>query len=245
MSGFSIKQIKAILSEHNMPVDDLQAAAEEICGRHTADFDSIKEQRDANKAEVTRLTGELNKAKADAEAAANQLKAELEQAKTDAANKAAADAEKLEAAQSEIATLKADATTKDSLIADLTKTKSEYEAYKTEQENKVTTASKEAALGDLLKDMGMSEKGVKMALKYTDMNGVELNDKGKIANAAALRKALTEEWGDFIQHEETKGAETATPPVGVPAGAKSMAEIMQIKDDEQFMAELDNVLKTP
>lgn len=44
--AFSIKQIKAILSSHNMPVDDLDAAAEDICARHSADLDSIKEERD-------------------------------------------------------------------------------------------------------------------------------------------------------------------------------------------------------
>ena len=47
--AFSIKQIKAVLSEHGMPVENLDKAAEEICGRHSADLDSIKEQRDSYK----------------------------------------------------------------------------------------------------------------------------------------------------------------------------------------------------
>lgn len=47
--SFSIKQIKSILSAHGMPVESLDSAAEEICGRHSADFDSIKEERDALK----------------------------------------------------------------------------------------------------------------------------------------------------------------------------------------------------
>lgn len=53
--AFSIKQIKAILSDHNMPVDDLDKAAEEICGRHTADLESIKEQRDSFKKDAETL----------------------------------------------------------------------------------------------------------------------------------------------------------------------------------------------
>lgn len=53
--AFSIKQIKAILSSHNMPVDELDKAAEEICGRHTADLDSIKEERDSYKKDAETL----------------------------------------------------------------------------------------------------------------------------------------------------------------------------------------------
>lgn len=53
--AFSIKQIKAILSNHNMPVEDLDAAAEDICARHSADLDSIKEERDSLKTERDNL----------------------------------------------------------------------------------------------------------------------------------------------------------------------------------------------
>ena len=53
--AFSVKQIKALLSEKGMPVENLDAAAEEICSRHTADLDSIKEQRDTYKADSEKL----------------------------------------------------------------------------------------------------------------------------------------------------------------------------------------------
>ena len=49
--AFTVKMVKSILSSHNMPVDDLDAAAEELCARHSADFDSIKEERDALRTE--------------------------------------------------------------------------------------------------------------------------------------------------------------------------------------------------
>jgi len=65
--AFSIKQIKAILSEHNMPVDDLDKAAEDICARHSADLDSIKEERDSFKKDAETLASvqkELNDLKA-------------------------------------------------------------------------------------------------------------------------------------------------------------------------------------
>ena len=53
--SFSIKQIKAILSSHNLPVDELDKTAEEICSRHTADMDSIKEERDTYKKDAETL----------------------------------------------------------------------------------------------------------------------------------------------------------------------------------------------
>ena len=53
--SFSIKQIKAILSSHNLPVDELDKTAEEICSRHSADMDSIKEERDTYKKDAETL----------------------------------------------------------------------------------------------------------------------------------------------------------------------------------------------
>lgn len=55
MAGFGIKQIKAILSEHGIPLENIDKCAEELCGRHTADLDSIKEQRDSFKADAEKL----------------------------------------------------------------------------------------------------------------------------------------------------------------------------------------------
>lgn len=64
--AFSIKQVKAILSSHNIPVDELDKCAEEICSRHTADLDSIKEERDNYKKDAETLVSvqaELDKFK--------------------------------------------------------------------------------------------------------------------------------------------------------------------------------------
>lgn len=47
--AFSVKQIKAILSENGMPTEKLDSVAEEICSRHNAVLESIKEERDSYK----------------------------------------------------------------------------------------------------------------------------------------------------------------------------------------------------
>lgn len=257
MAGFSIKQVKAILSEHNMPVDDIQTAAEELCERHTAVVDSIKDERDDGKREVTRLksenerlTGELQKANAETQKAQTELKAATEKAeadakaaaqaaKEDADKRVQAEADKLTALQGEFDALKAQHETAQKAVADLTLVKNEYEQYKAEQEAKVTTASKEEAFRGLLQDMNLSEKGIGLAMKYTDMNAVELNDKGKISNAAALKKAVTEDWGDYITETIIQGADTANPPANVPVSGKSAAEILAIKDEAERMAAIE------
>lgn len=53
--SFSIKQVKAILSSHDLPVEKLESCAEEICSRHAADLDSIKEERDNYKKDAETL----------------------------------------------------------------------------------------------------------------------------------------------------------------------------------------------
>lgn len=55
MADFSVKQIKALLSTHNMPVDDIEKAAEEICSRHNTALDAIKEERDSFKTDAETL----------------------------------------------------------------------------------------------------------------------------------------------------------------------------------------------
>ena len=100
--SFSIKQIKSLLSEHGMPVDNLDKAAEEICGRHTADLESIKEERDeykksaglydAAKKELDALKANPDNYKEKYEKAKKDLetyKAEIAQEKELAAKKAA------------------------------------------------------------------------------------------------------------------------------------------------------------
>lgn len=53
--SFGIKHIKSILSNAGMPLENLDKCAEEICGRHTADLDSIKEERDSYKKSADEL----------------------------------------------------------------------------------------------------------------------------------------------------------------------------------------------
>lgn len=114
---------------------------------------------------------------------------------------------------------------------DYDKLKKEFDDYKAEQEAKATRAAKESALKELLTDMKMSDKGSKQVLKWMGVADIELDEDGKIKDASNLRKSIKEDWGDYIQSEGAKGADTSTPPEN--NGGKKYStkeEIMKIKD---------------
>ena len=192
--AFSIKQIKAILSSHNMPVDDLDAAAEDICARHSADLDSIKEERDTFKK----------------------------------------DAETLADVQKELDALKAN--TGDDFKAKYEKEKQDFADYKAGVEKEKDLEAKRAVLREIAKDAGLSEAGIAKAVKYHDFDKMELDEKGAAKEKAAILKGLKEEWADYIQTTETRGANTATPPTTGESGKKTKAEIRAIKDASERQA---------
>lgn len=68
--SFTSRQIKSILSNYGTPLENLDAAADEICGRHKADLDGIKEERD----EYREKLNEFDQMKADFETAKSDLK---------------------------------------------------------------------------------------------------------------------------------------------------------------------------
>lgn len=188
---------------------------DEIISAHAESLEAVKADRDKYKGQVDELT---EKGKKDAEAVANAQKelSELQkQVEADAKNREGKDYDKL---------------------------KEEFENYKAEQEAKAVRSAKETALKELLSDMKMSDKGEKQVLKWMGVDGFELDDSGKIKDASALRKSIKDDWGDYIQTEGAKGAETSNPPGGGSGGtAKTKKEIMQIKDArERQQAIADN-----
>ena len=110
--------------------------------------------------------------------------------------------------------------------------KQEYDNYKAEVQEKAVKSAKEKALRDLLSDMKVSDKGTSMIMKYMGVSGIELDEEGKLKDAASIKKAVKEDWSDYIPTVETKGADTKTPPTDGKGGgvAKTREEIMAIKD---------------
>lgn len=154
-----------------------------------------------------------------------RLKTELDQAK--------ADADRLPAIQKELDDLKAkpDDGWKDKYDS----VRKELADYKESIANEKALAAKKAAYQELCKDAGLSENGITKAVKYADLDSVELDDAGKIKDGKSLIKSIREEWPEHIVKDSTSGAKTATPPGGGSAGLKSREEIYKKDEHGRFV----------
>lgn len=146
-----------------------------------------------------------------------------------------ADAEKLPDVQKELDEVKAAAEKngKDAYKVKYEALKEDFEQYKKEQKEKEVHAKKADAYRAILQEVGISEKRINSVLKVSDVDAIELDDEGKVKEADELKKAIGEEWADFIVKTETKGANTATPPAGSGKVYKTKDEIMAIKDAKE------------
>lgn len=155
---------------------------------------------------------------------ADRMNAEIEKYK--------ADAEALPRVQRELEKAQADleAGKKDSWKVKYEAVKEEFEGYKSEQTKKETRAAKEAAYRALLKQAGVSEKRLESVLKVSDVDSVELDEKGTIKGADKLTESIKSEWADFIGTTSIKGAQTATPPASTGGNGMTKADIYK-KDD--------------
>lgn len=139
-----------------------------------------------------------------------------------------ADAEKLADVQKELDALKAKGD--GGFKQKYDELKSEYDEYKTKVENAKKLESKKAAYKELIKDAGLSEKGLEKALKYADWNNIEVDDEGKIKNSKDHLKSLKEEWAEYVVKQGEKGAETQVPPANNGGSKMSKEDILKIKD---------------
>lgn len=152
-----------------------------------------------------------------------------------------ADAEKLPGVQKELNDLK-EANGKDPYKVKYEAIKEDFENYKKDIAAKETKATKRNAYRALLKEAGVSEKRIDAVLKVSDVDSIELDEKGAIKDSASLKKSIVDEWADFIEKSDVKGANVANPPTGNSGGTKkTKEEIYAIKDPaERQQAILDN-----
>ena len=145
-----------------------------------------------------------------------------------------ADAEKLPEIQKQLDKANSDleAAGKDAYKVKYEALKEEFEGYKSEQAAKETRSAKERAYRELLKAAGISEKRIASILKVSDIDSVELDDKGAIKGADKLTESIKTEWADFIPTTTTQGAQTATPPANNQTKNYTSAEIRKMSVDD-------------
>lgn len=139
-----------------------------------------------------------------------------------------ADAEKLADVEKELEALKAKGD--GGLKAKYDELKAEYEKYKAEVENAKALEAKKTAYTELIKDAGLSEKGIEKALKYASWDKIELDSDGKIKDAKDHLKEVKEEWADYVVKESEAGAKVTNPPENNGGAKMTKEEILKIKD---------------
>lgn len=112
--------------------------------------------------------------------------------------------------------------------------KEEFDQYKADVSAEKTKAKKDAAYRALLKEVGISDKRIDAVMRVTDTNDLELDDDGTVKKADDVKKAIKDEWADFIVTEHKGGANVSNPPANT-GGRKysSKKEIMAITDDAE------------
>ena len=125
-----------------------------------------------------------------------------------------AEAEKLPDTQKELADLqkKIEDGEKDPYKVKYEAQKEEFEAYKAKIEKEKTTANKRDAYRDLLKAAGVADKRIDAVIRVSDIDGLELDEEGKIKDSDKLTETIKTDWADFIETTGEQGASTATPP---------------------------------
>jgi hypothetical protein len=128
--------------------------------------------------------------------------------------------------------------------------KAKYDALVQENQQKEVRTAKETVIRDLCKDVGLSEKGTALALKYTNLDTIELGSDGKPTNGAEVKEALLSDWGDYKETRNQTGADVKNPPNGGGGNPSGMTkeQILAIKDGaarRQAMAENPTLFGLP
>lgn len=172
---------------------------DEIISAHTETVDAIKEDRDRFKSE------------------SESLKAEKKQ---------------LEKANAELEEFRSgDWQAKyEKLKGDHDKLKGEYDTFKSDTEAKAVKAAKESAYKQLLQEAGLSDKRIPTVMKVSasTVDGITLDDDGKIKDADKLIESVKTEWADFISTTHEQGADVSKPPANDGDGGKQPSRAAQM-----------------
>lgn len=111
----------------------------------------------------------------------------------------------------------------------------DFEDYKADVVAKETKRTKEHAIREFLKDVGVSEKRIDAVMKVTNIDDYELDKDGKIKDAEKHTENVKNEWYDFIETTTTQGAKTATPPSNNGGTKMTKADIYKKDDNGRYV----------
>ena len=140
------------------------------------------------------------------------------------------DAEKLPAIQKELGELKAKTAGEDPYKDKFEALQKEFTDYKADIEAKALTAKKEAAFRKIMKEVGIPEKRQDAVIKLSDIDKLELDEKGDIKDGDKVKENLKTEWSEIIPTTTSEGAKTANPPANNGKTTMTREEIRAIPD---------------
>lgn len=108
-----------------------------------------------------------------------------------------------------------------------------FEKYKSEIAAKETRAAKETALKAYFEGKNIVGKNQTIAMRgiRAELDGFELDDKGKLKNTASLDELIKGDYAGLISTTRTEGANTAFPPNNTGGNKMTKEQIMEIADD--------------
>ena len=113
---------------------------------------------------------------------------------------------------------------------DYDKLEEEFKSYKAEVQKRDAHNAKVAAFREILKDADIDEKYHEKIIKYTDVDGIELDADSKVKDAKDRIKAVREEWPEYKVTQGEKGADTPNPPANEGKGTMTREQIEAIPD---------------
>lgn len=134
-----------------------------------------------------------------------------------------AESEKLTAVQKELETLKAD-----DFKTKYDQEHKDFEDYKARVAREADEQKIRTEYRKLLTDCNISEKRLDAILKVTDLSTLKLDKDGGLKDADELKKAIKNDWSEFVAQTRTQGVPVDTPPKN--NSGKTRQEILAIKD---------------
>lgn len=108
--------------------------------------------------------------------------------------------------------------------------KAAHDKLKADVSAKETTAKKSTAFKAMLKEKGYSDNAITKITKYGGfVDGVELDEEGKITNSDKLMTTVESEWSEYKPQAGTTRHTPVTPPVGGKV-QRTKEDIMNITD---------------
>ena len=119
---------------------------------------------------------------------------------------------------------------------------SDFDAYKRDAAAKETAAARETLFRAQLTEIGITGKRADQIVKATDLTAHKIKD-GAYEDPEAVKKAIREDWSEFVPTTTTTGTKVDNPPKNT-GGKMTREQIAAIKDPAERRAAIAENMET-